>query len=1222
MRAVMPTSVPWAFLLVGIVTMQMPEQGLAMLEKEPLDIDVRSESVHSKELLHDISQPAERRAGADVIEGLLTSSAHTSSAHKDHSGGQVTKIQTDAPLDYVDHLLSQQWLDTASIRWPATSAADANEASEGAATANFLMADGKGKVANGTANESLGVERADIEENPDGTVFLATLENPAPEEIQKTWRGRVVDILAVLVVASGLFVALLPAGQMALAAVRLHHKANGAAYEDLADADADTSGASPVPPEWMQGVDPQYNLFSIQERLFEQATKTPERIAAVDAFGKQLSYDELVKRASMVAASLEQQGVKPDDLVGMFFPKSCGMLVGMAGILTSGAAYVPFALDVPRARLESMLKDGNIRVVVVAASFADEAKEKLGDLARVVVVDSNIAVSGEIRRPVRGKFAYTSFTSGSTGVPKGVLLSQRAVLTCVVQWPDIVGINQDSVSMWSTTYTFDAGVTEYWPFLLVGAKLVLPPPNALKDFSVCHKVIESHQISHCQFVPSVLTLFLHKYELPSSVRSIALGGEGFPLPLCEAIFARSQRADIKVLNIYAPTEVGVWVMHREVKRSESLDGFAVVPVGKPLPHREVVVLDKNGALAPIGVRGEILMGGVGLAEGYVNDQEKTAKAFADGIRAGLKLPPFNEFGLGPETRMYRTGDFGRWLPNGDLEYLGRIDCQVKINGLRIELGEIENAIKSVGDSVKDAVVVAVGNVLVAFSESTASTADLQKACRSKLPEYMVPKIYMKIDRENDWPRTSSLKVDRKVLVERANTHIESGPSKEIDIGIGDAQSAEEAGVDSLGMVRMAMQVEVEEEALCLNMKAMASFLLHFHHLWLGGWFQKEKGALWKSEDPLLSKYFHLADIADPLFLIAIGLSDRHSGNKPSLRDIGLGVIWFEYLWVFPFGVRAIAEYLGLNFGVGVGWFLLTLLFGRITLHTLTLLRVPPSLQVTWTLAVFVLVSLIGAEPTYDTSSLTDEETMFLEFEWPTLGDKPLGVFCVHHLCNPGLPKGGFVETLGKIFINGGWQSIGSGHEFGYFAVYTKMFLMVAQYLFSFHYGNDVMRFVRWCHTKLSDLLGSNAALNHARIFLVVATCLYWCPSQSLEEVKHTKRLFNWLNFSRVFETLGAVGMMVALYKCGTVWKQTGSTILGYFLVGYHIPMAVFYSSAIFKLCMEFDHWLLAYTLQMAIAACYVIGWMSTISVGITYIITGQFRVLIMCGRKLSALCKQ
>ena len=204
MRAVMPTSVPWAFLLVGIVTMQMPEQGLAMLEKEPLDIDVRSESVHSKELLHDISQPAERRAGADVIEGLLTSSAHTSSSHKDHSGGQVTKIQTDAPLDYVDHLLSQQWLDTASIRWPATSAADANEASEGAATANFLMADGKGKVANGTANESLGVERADIEEeNPDGTVFLATLENPAPEEIQKTWRGRVVDILAVLVVASG-----------------------------------------------------------------------------------------------------------------------------------------------------------------------------------------------------------------------------------------------------------------------------------------------------------------------------------------------------------------------------------------------------------------------------------------------------------------------------------------------------------------------------------------------------------------------------------------------------------------------------------------------------------------------------------------------------------------------------------------------------------------------------------------------------------------------------------------------------------------------------------------------------------------------------------------------------------------------------------------------------------------------------------------------------------
>jgi acyl-CoA synthetase (AMP-forming)/AMP-acid ligase II len=229
------------------------------------------------------------------------------------------------------------------------------------------------------------------------------------------------------------------------------------------------------------------------------------------------------------------------------------------------------------------------------------------------------------------------------------------------------------------------------------------------------------------------------------------------------------------------------------------------------------------------VRGEILMGGVGLAEGYVNDSKKTADAFVDGVRARLQLPPFNLFGLGEETRMYRTGDYGRWLPNGDLEYLGRIDCQVKINGLRIELGEIENAIKSVGDSVKDAAVVAAGNILVAFSSGNANIRDLQEACRKKLPEYMVPKLYLTIEGEDGWPRTSSLKVDRKELVKRADEHIKNGPSKDTSIACSGSEAADGAGLDSLGMVRATMKIEAEEERLITNMKAVASFLIHAAH---------------------------------------------------------------------------------------------------------------------------------------------------------------------------------------------------------------------------------------------------------------------------------------------------------------------------------------------------------------------------------------------------------
>ena len=252
--------------------------------------------------------------------------------------------------------------------------------------------------------------------------------------------------------------------------------------------------------------------------------------------------------------------------------------------------------------------------------------------------------------------------------------------------------------------------------------------------------------------------------------------------------------------------------------------------------------------------------------------------------------------------MYRTGDFGRWLPNGDLEYLGRIDCQVKINGLRIELGEIENALKSVGESVKDAVVVAAENVLVAFSEGTADAKVLRAACQSKLPEYMVPKIYMNINGEQDWPRTSSLKVDRKLLVERAKVQIESGCSVVMSQDLSDGGTAEklrEAGTDSLGLVRLSMQVEQEEEELCLNMKAVASFTLHFMHVMnIVRWNANTTGLQLNTTKIQgrhgLDAFFPFGNVADSMFLAGIAMTDRHVAPTASVRDIGLFVIWIEY----------------------------------------------------------------------------------------------------------------------------------------------------------------------------------------------------------------------------------------------------------------------------------------------------------------------------------------
>jgi len=657
------------------------------------------------------------------------------------------------------------------------------------------------------------------------------------------------------------------------------------------------------------------------------------------------------------------------------------------------------------------------------------------------------------------------------------------------------------------------------------------------------------------------------------------------------------------------------VMHKEVLREKSLDGFAVVPVGKPLPHREVVVLDKEGKLAPIGVRGEILMGGVGLAEGYVNDKGKTAKAFADGIRVGLELPPFNLFGLGPETRMYRTGDFGRWLANGDLEYLGRIDCQVKINGLRIELGEIENAIKSVGNSVKDTAVVAAGNILVAFTSGSANARDLQEACRSKLPEYMVPKVYLTIEGEDGWPRTSSLKVDRKVLLQRAEEHIKNGPNKGVSITVGDTQAAEGAGLDSLGMVRVAMQIEEEEERLFYNMKAVASFLIHAAHFfeqidtaWDGSpvfdgesWHPTTRLKVAK-DSPVLTKHWIIGDAADPLFIIALAFTDSLVGKGPNIRDFGLFVIWEQYLWLFPFLVKPFSDSLGLRMDGGTGWFLLMLLYCRIVLLTFEKLRLPGFLQIILVLTVWVVVCF------------TVEQNN-LPASWYMATNMPLGLGCVDKLCKADLPKGGVVETLGRIFINGNMHYEGMGFEFGYFVIYVKWFPMIAEYLIFFHYREQIMRRVRVAYRWVKEKLRYDAAVLVLRIALLVLFSINWL---GYSHWKSNAKFFNIGNVNHLIHLVNAIAMIPVLYECGLSLPRAGSTILGYFIVGYELPTRVFEASQVFSACAAVNNSWIGYPLQTLLGFAYVIGWINTVSVLVAFGITGQFRLAAAAYHKVVA----
>jgi len=1024
--------------------------------------------------------------------------------------------------------------------------------------------------------------------------------------------------------------------------------------EDLAD--PAVANRPDVPEEFQLGIQPDTDLRTIQEQLFDQASRTPDRIAVQHHTGTQVpvgtkfSYRELVQRSQMLAAALVEAGVQPDDLVGLFCQKSMSMVTGMVGILASGAGFCCCGTDLPKDRLTLYADAMDAKAVVTTPDLADKAGELFGRLVRVVVVDITSAIDEahtQIRKPIQGTNAYASFTSGSTGVPKGVLLSQRAVLTHFVPWPAIFGITENSISLHSTTQTFDACMSEIWPFLSVGAQLVLPAPDALKQHDRLVSLMETQGITHIQFVPSVLTLILHKHSLPSCIKNICLGGEGFPIPLRDAIFKRSDRPDLAVFNIYAPTEVGVWVMHKKVTRNEVLSrDFAVVPVGKPLPHREVIVVTQNGERAKLGEKGEILMGGVGVMKGYLKDDEKTTRACPDGLRPKLNLPDWR-YGLEKhETRLYRTGDFGRWLPNGDLEYLGRMDCQVKINGLRIELGEIENALKSVA-STEDSAVVAANNTLVAFYSGAATPVELQAACRTRLPEYMVPKAFIPIENADSWPRTSSSKVDRKALGLRAQEHLESGGGAGgagSDLALQDlsdpdtANKLREAGTDSLGLVRLSIQVEQEEEDLCLNMKAVASFTLHFMHIMNIVNNHPSTSSLQLNKPMIqdrkgLDAYFPFGDVADSMFLAGIAMTDRHVAPTASVRDLGLFIIWMEYLWVLPFVLRPIFEPYP-AFGAGAGWFLLTLLYSRFSVITLNKLKLWPSVQLAFILTFWMLSYSLGHVMSGSAGP---------GFSW-----KAAGLFCVADPVDLSKPDSKqcdpseWMRVLGKIFINGGLQSEGMGMEFGYWIVYHKYTWLMTQYMFFFHYGSHIMRCIRAAHHWFPTVPAARLPLLQRVLTMLLSVCARlgalvlfdfawtWTEKDASKEQYFMREVFSWPGVLVFFQPIGALVWMFCLYKCGLTFKLAGETILGYFLVGYFIPPNLFVHSIVGRNWLGraqgcdvpsddwvyLDDWLepcrdnaYGYPIQMFLTIGFVLGWIQIQSPFVQTLMISQFKGL-------------
>ena len=489
----------------------------------------------------------------------------------------------------------------------------------------------------------------------------------------------------------------------------------------------------------------------IHELFEEQVARTPDAIA-VEFEGQRLTYGELNARANQLGHHLISLGVGPEALVGICVERSIGMVVGLLGILKAGAAYVPLDPAYPRERLDFMLQDAHVSVVVTQEKFLQQLPES-GSRARyqVVCVDRGRQAierepEGTPRTEVRAdNLAYVIYTSGSTGQPKGVAIEHRNT-TALLHWARSVFTPEElSGVLASTSICFDLSIFELFVPLSWGGKVILVE-NVLQLPSGSGR----HQVTLINTVPSAMTELLKINDLPESLRTVNLAGEPLRSDLVEQIYGWGNVN--KVYDLYGPSETTTYTTFTLRASNQR------ATIGRPIANSRIYILDGSLQPVPVCVTGEIFIGGAGVARGYLNRSELTAEMFI--------ADPFRE---GQGGQLYRTGDRGRYLPDGNIEFIGRMDSQVKVRGYRIEPGEIEATLTK-HPTVKDCVVVACehqsrsGKNLVGYvvpgEQAVLSGTELRSYLQEKLPEYMIPSSFVILEA---LPLMPNGKVDRNRL---------------------------------------------------------------------------------------------------------------------------------------------------------------------------------------------------------------------------------------------------------------------------------------------------------------------------------------------------------------------------------------------------------------------------------------------------------------------------
>lgn len=541
---------------------------------------------------------------------------------------------------------------------------------------------------------------------------------------------------------------------------------------------------------------PTHTMDMFLERVEQYADST-----ALIYDGGTMTYRELNEKVNQFARQVLAYKTKNNEVIGVQLKRSKEMVIAILGILKAGCAYVPIEEYYPEQRKLYIFKDADISIFVTTKDLPSEfCKEQ-----HVIFAEEEAIYAGDSSEPEVERspydLAYIEYTSGSTGEPKGVMIENHSVVNTVLDLDRRFPLEEGDVYLYKTPFSFDISGTEIYGFFAGKGALCILEHEGEKNPEMILDYIEKYNVTHINFVPSMFRLFLEQFNDKNKIEKLKplkwmfVGGEAITPDMIDKFF--DLNTNIRLENVYGPTECTMWASNYSIKEREDVTN---VSIGHPLNEIRWYVIDENKNLQMIGVPGELCLSGVGLARGYLNKEELTAEKFCDN--------PFYNPEKDPEwfKKMYRTGDLVRWLPDGSIEFMGRIDFQVKIGGVRMELGEIENALEEHDKIVKAVVVTKQSGqqlpILCAYylSDTEIPVAELRDFLSTRVPAYMMPSFYVKLD---ELPLNGSGKVDRKVLLadtsyKKHAAKIYQAPESELETKIA-AIWKEVLGIDEVGI---------------------------------------------------------------------------------------------------------------------------------------------------------------------------------------------------------------------------------------------------------------------------------------------------------------------------------------------------------------------------------------------------------------------------------------